>query len=198
MRVPAVMEPQKYSGLYVFDFGEWSAVGYTAGEIAMLLESEQYAAGKVYKIHRAHPDGTMELRGVSRARFDVESGLIFYRAERAAAEQDYARLVDIAAEDDPPCRSFIHIVDRGEEDAGVNSGRFATVLAYPAEFEEEISTWLTRNAYEGGDYVEGGPSAISNYRAERPAVLLRTQLWNAGSARSAEEVFRDVRKRVQR
>ena len=196
MKAPAVNEPQKYTGLYAFDFGEWSAIGYTAEEIAVLLESEQYADGKVYKIHRAHPDGTMELQGVSRARFNVESGLVFFREDLSAAESDYAELVALADHVAPPCRAIVHLFDRGASD---ESPRFATILAYPAEFEDEIAGWLTRGDYCGGDRVEGGPSAASDYRAESCRILKRTQLWSAASgARPAEEIMRDVRKRVQR
>ena len=61
MKMPELTSADKYAGLYVFDFGEQAAVGYTAEEIAVLLESEKYRTGKVYRIHRALPDGTMEL-----------------------------------------------------------------------------------------------------------------------------------------
>jgi len=59
MRLPELESPEKYGGLYVFDFGEQVAVGYTADEIAVLLESQRYADGKAYRIHRAMPDGTI-------------------------------------------------------------------------------------------------------------------------------------------
>ena len=73
MKLPELQNPEKYAGLYVFDFGgDQVAVGYTADEVAVLLESEKYQEGKVYRIHRALPDGTFELAGVSRRRFEAE------------------------------------------------------------------------------------------------------------------------------
>ena len=47
MKLPQLTDPDRYEGLYVFDFGEQCAVGYTASEIAVLLESERYRNGKV-------------------------------------------------------------------------------------------------------------------------------------------------------
>ena len=63
MKLPQVQEATKYAGLYVVDFGDHSGVGFTADEVAELLDSERFADVKVYKIHRAFPDGTMELKG---------------------------------------------------------------------------------------------------------------------------------------
>ena len=73
MKLPAIDNPDKYVGLYVIDFGTTCSVGYTAGEVAILLESEKLCKAKVYKIYQARPDGTMELHGVTREKFFLES-----------------------------------------------------------------------------------------------------------------------------
>ena len=103
----------KYVGLYVFDFGDQVAVGYTADEIAVLLESEKYADGKVYRIHRALPDGTMELQGVPREKFHCEDGLFFYRADDGQARQDLETFLAHLIPDGDPM--FIHR-DEGPDD----------------------------------------------------------------------------------
>ncbi len=64
MKLPKLQKPERYVGLYIFDFGEHTGVGFTAQEVAELLESEKYKNGKVYKIHKAYPDGKLELKGV--------------------------------------------------------------------------------------------------------------------------------------
>ena len=74
MRLPRLDNPQRYAGLFVVDFGETCSVGYTAEEVALLMESEAHADAKVYRIHNAYPDGTMELKGVPRNRFALEAG----------------------------------------------------------------------------------------------------------------------------
>ena len=67
MKLPKLEKPDRYQGLYVFDFGDHAGVGFTAEEVAELLDSERYKEGKAYKIQRAFPDGRMELRAVPAA-----------------------------------------------------------------------------------------------------------------------------------
>jgi hypothetical protein len=197
MRLPRVDEPQRYQGLYVYDFGEWTALGYTAEEIAVLLEAEAYRGGKVYKIHRAWPDGQMELRGVSRERFLLESGMFFYRTELEAARADFAALSQTGQKTRPPCRAYLQLADRS---ASAETSRFVTALIYPAEHEDEIGRWLLDVGFAGGDLVEGGASHVSNYYGQEKAILDRQQLWSnhAIPSRSPEQVLASVRNAVQR
>lgn len=197
MKIPPLDQPQRYRGLYVFDFGTWTAVGYTAEEIAILLESEQYRGGKVYKIVRAGPDGSLELRGVAPTRFLVESGMFFNRTELSAARDDFSQLQELAKRTALPCRAYVHLADRGVHE-GVS--RYVTAVIYPAEYEDEMSRWLLDTAYAGGDTVEGGPSHVSNYYQEPNEILARVQLHAAGAipARSPGEVLGSVRQAVQR
>ena len=61
MKLPALTDPGRYTGLYIVDFGDQVAVGYTAPEVEVLLDHEAYRSCKVFKIHNAYPDGRMEL-----------------------------------------------------------------------------------------------------------------------------------------
>jgi hypothetical protein len=197
MKVPTLEQPARYRSLYVFDFGEWTAVGYTAEEIAVLLESEAYRAGKVYKIVRATPDGQMELRGVSAARFQLESGMLFNRDNLEAAQADFAKLTRLADNLGVPCRAFVHLADRGPQ---VEAARYVTALIYPAEYEDEMAHWLDEVRFAGGDLAEGGPSHVSDYYATEKTILQRQQLWSqpAIPSRSADEVLSSVGRAVQR
>jgi hypothetical protein len=197
MKLPQLQQADRYRGLYVFDFGEWTAVGYTADEIALLLESEAYRAGKVYKIVRAMPDGQMELRGVSAARFQLESGTLFNRDDRDVAEADFDELVRLADARAVPCRAFVQLAERGPQ-AGV--ARYVTALVYPAEYEDEMAHWLDEVRFGGGDLAEAGPSHVSNYCATEKTILQRQQLWSqpAITSRSPDEVLATVRQAVQR
>lgn len=196
MKLPQLSDPPRYQGLYVFDFGEWSAVGYTADEIAMLVESERFADGKVYRIHRATPDGQLELQGVARERFLLESGMFFYRRTEDAAATDFAALVALARDVPPPARAFAQVADRGT----VDYGRYVTALIYPAEYDEAFGQWLLAADYAGGDTVEGGPSCVTNFYEDAPQVLEREQLWSGQTEpmRTPDEVFATVRQAVQR
>jgi hypothetical protein len=194
MKLPAVDDPTRFQGLYVFDFGKWTALGYTADEVALLLESEQYRDGRVYRIERVRPDGHMELRGVSRERFQLESCLSFPRCDEEAARADFAELCRLAADDPPPCRAYVHLA------AAEGGPGYMTVLMFPAEYEPDVGNWLTRLDYQGGDLAEGGISHASNYYAMAKRILDRGQLAprrDRGS-RSRDEVYASIRQVVQR
>ncbi len=197
MKLPTLDQPHRYRGLYVFDFGEWTAIGYTAEEVAVLLESEDYRAGKVYKIVRATPDGQMELRGISAARFHLESGLFFNRADLDAARADFAELVRLGQALGAPCRAFVQLADRGEQHG---AARYVTALIYPAEYEDEMAHWLDAAGYCGGDLAEGGSSHVSDYYGTEKTILQRQQLWSqpAIPSRSVDQVLGSVRRAVQR
>ena len=197
MILPELGDSTRLRGLYVFDFGEWTAVGYTADEIAVLLEQESYRDGRVYRIHRAQPDGQMELRGVSAARFGLESGIFFYRNNLQDARHDFECLRNVSREQAPPCRATLHLADRS---ADSDPQRYVVALVYPAEYEDDISSWLLAIGFAGGDLVEGGTSHVSNYQNEPNTIIDRQQLWsqNAIQSRCREEVLATVRQAVQR
>ncbi|HQE30014.1 MAG TPA: hypothetical protein PL151_19870 [Phycisphaerae bacterium] len=205
MKLPELESPERYAGLYVFDFGDQTAVGYTAEEIAVLLESERYKDGKVYRIHRALPDGTMELQGVPRERFLSEEGMFFYRRDLDSARNDFAELDDLARRVAPPCRmklQLARLAPPGSDVAGQSQATgetYMTVLIYPAEYTHDVSKWLSDADFRGGDYVEGGISLVTNYYEMRATVLERRQLWPAtGMSRPAEEVLATTHLAIQR
>ncbi|MBN1345891.1 MAG: hypothetical protein JXQ73_24590 [Phycisphaerae bacterium] len=193
--LPRLDNPVAYRGLYVFDFGDSVAVGYTAAEIAVLLESEKHADGKAYKIQRAYPNGRLELKGVSSNRFRTEDGFFFYRREPAAARRDFEDLRRLGDATPPPCRCKAHLATI----PGATTPS-AVALIYPAEYADEMSAWLNAIDYAGGDLVEGGPSQVSDYYGAQVARLDQYQLWPAEAltSRSAEEVLATTHLAVQR
>ena len=194
MRLPELESPDRYMGLYVFDFGDQTAVGYTADEIAVLLESDKYRDGKVYRIHRAMPDGTMELQGVARETFLKEDGLFFYRRSRDAARSDFGELVRLAEETPPPCRMKVHLAEIARAGYDV-----CTAVIFPAECTHDVADWLNRIGFLGGDLVEGGPSQVTDYYAARAVTADRRQLWPArNDSRPAEEVLATTHLAAQR
>jgi hypothetical protein len=197
MNLPRIESAEHLRGLYVYDFGEWAAVGYTAEEIAVLLDSEAYRGGKVYRIHRATPDGHLELRGVAPVRFQVESGLFFYRARLDEAQADFAALLAGAERAAPPCRAVVHLAQRP---GAPEHSAFVTALIFPGEYDDAVAQWLLAQDFRGGDRAEGGVSHVSNYYAENNQIIERHQLWSRSAipSRRADEVLASVRKAVQR
>ncbi len=197
MKLPRLDDPARYQGLYVFDFGEWVSVGYTAREIAMLLESERFRAGKVYRLHRAWPDGRMELAGVARERFLMESAMLFWRSDRDTADRDFDEIASAARRVPPPCRAYLHLADWRVSEP---TGRYAVALLFPAEYEQNVGAWLSAIGCEAGEVAEGGVSVASTYQDAEKLICRREQFWPADTqdARTPESVFANVRLAVQR
>jgi len=193
MKLPKLQKPERYVGLYIFDFGDHAGVGFTAEEVAELLDSEKFKDGKVYKIHRAYPDGKLELKGVPAQRLQLEAGVFFYSAELETGRDDFRRLVRLAVETAPPCRAKVHL-------ARYDDDKFAVALIYPAEYDDEVSRWLVDRDYQTAGAVEGGVGAVQRYYDDRPEILDRHQLFgkSAIESRTGEELLAAVGLAVQR
>jgi hypothetical protein len=113
------------------------------------------------------------------------------------AQADYAALREAGQRTPPPCRAFLHLVDRS---SSADPQRYLTALIFPAEYESDVSDWLISVGFYGGDLAEGGISHVSNYYCEEKTLLERDQLWSrpAMPSRTADEVLASVRQAVQR
>jgi len=193
MKLPKLQKPDKYAGLYIFDFGEHTGVGFTAQEIAELLESEKYKDSKVYKIHKAYPDGKLELKGVRTEIFQLEAGTFFYSSERETARRDFKRLVNLAVKAAPPCRAKVHL-------AKYSNDKFAVAIIYPAEYDDEISGWLLDGEYKTSGAAEAGIEPVQRYYNARPEILERNQLFSKSAliSRTGEELLAGIKLAVQR
>jgi hypothetical protein len=193
MKLPKLQKPDKYVGLYIFDFGEHAGIGFTAQEVAELLESEKYKNGKVYKIHKAYPDGKLELKGVRAEVFQLETGMFFYSNGLETAKADFKALVNLAIEIGPPCRAKVHL-------AKYSDNKFAVALIYPAEYDDEISQWLLDGEYKTTGAAEGGIEAAQRYYDVKPQILDRHQLFGKSEfeSRTGEELLANIKLAVQR
>jgi hypothetical protein len=193
MKLPKLEKPDKYVGLYVFDFGDHVGVGFTADEVAELLESERYKDGKVYKIHRAYPDGRLELKGVPAERLQLEAGMFFYSNDLATAKSDFKQLSSLAVRSSPPCRAKLHL-------AKYRDDKFVAALIYPAEYDDEVSSWLLDGQYKTSGAAEGGAGAVQRYYDYGPEILDRHQLFGKSElvSRTGEDLFASLMLAVQR
>ncbi len=193
MKLPELEKPEKYVGLYIFDFGDHTGVGFTAEEVAELLESEKYKDGKVYKIHKAYPDGRLEMKGVPNETFQLEAGMFFYSSDREDSRRDFKRLVNLAVRAAPPCRAKAHLA-RGGDDSLV------AALIYPAEYDDEVSSWLSAGEYKTSGAAEGGVGAVQRYYDRDAEILHRHQLFaeSESVSRTGEELLACLKMAVQR
>jgi len=193
MELPKLEKAENYVGLYIFDFGDHTGVGFTAQEVAELLESEKYRQGKVYKIHKAYPDGKLEIKGVSAETFELEAGMFFYSSDEETAKQEFKHLVDLAVRTAPPCRAKVHLARYGDES-------FVVALIYPAEYDDETSSWLSAGNYKTSGVAEGGVAAVQSYYDRQAEVLDKHQLFGESEliSRTGEELLASVKLAVQR
>ena len=193
MILPKLEKPEKYVGLYIFDLGDHVGTGFTAQEVAELLESEKYKHCKVYKIHRAWPDGKLELKGVRAEIFQLEAGMFFYSTDLETATRDFKALVDLAVKTAPPCRAKVHF-------AKYSDGKYVVALIYPAEYDDEVSSWLLESRYKTTGAAEGGIEAVQKYYDQSPKILERHQLFGKSDiiSRTGQELLAAVKIAVQR
>jgi hypothetical protein len=193
MKLPKLQNSKKYVGLYIFDFGDHTGVGFTEEEIAELLESEKYKHCKVYKIHKAYPDGKLELKGVPAETFQLEAGMFFYSDYLETAKQDFKQLINLAIQSTPPCRAKVHLAKHSDD-------KFVVALIYPAEYDDQISSWLLDGQYKTTSAAEGGVGAVQRYYDFKPEILERHQLFSKSeiTSRTGEELFASLRLAVQR
>jgi len=192
IKIEKISNPEKYTGLYVVDFGEYTSTGFTGSEVEILLESEEYSDIKIYKIHNAYPDGTLELCGVSNEIFNLESGIFFYSHNLDQAEDNYNRLLDIAlATEKFPARTKLQL-------AHLCDDVYTVGLIYPAEADGEISQWLLDKDYKTEGAVKGGINTVSDYYAAAPEVIKRHQLVSGTASKTATELLSTLKYAVQR
>ncbi len=193
MKLPKLQNSERYIGLYVFDFGDHTGIGFTAQEITELLESEKYKDCKVYKIHKAYPDGRIELKGVQPQTFQLEAGMFFYSRDEQTARRDFKELANLAVRIAPPCRAKIHL-------AKYTDDKFVTAIIYPAEYDDELSRWLSDGDYKTAGAAEGGIGAVQRYYNAKPQILDRHQLFEKSGiiSRTGEELLANLKLAVQR
>ena len=171
MKLPQIKNPDKYVDLYVVDFGDHSGTGFTADEVAELLESEKFKDVKVYRIYKAYPDGRMELKGVPGEIFQLEAGMFFYESDETIARGDYKKLISSAVETAPPAKAKIHLAKYSDD-------KFVTALIFPAEYNDQFSKWLLDIGYKTVGPAEGGIEAVKRYYTDEPEILERYQLFS--------------------
>ncbi|MBW7990754.1 MAG: hypothetical protein FVQ84_12170 [Planctomycetes bacterium] len=193
MELPKLKNSEKYIGLYIFDFGDHTGVGFTAEEVAELLESEKYKNSKVYKIHRAYPDGTLELKGVPAQTFQLEAGMFFYSNSHESSRGDFKKLVCLADKITPPCRAKLHL-------SKYSNDKYVVAIIYPAEYDDELSSWLLDSQYKTSGAVEGGIGAVQGYFDYEPEILDRHQLFAKSEliSRTGQELLGGLKLAVQR
>ena len=195
MRIPPISNPERYVGLYVYDFETHVSVGYTALEIRYLRESETYRGGTAYQIYRVTETGGLELRGASDERLTAREAICFLRADAAAARRDYDSLRQLAEQTPLPCAVTLQLAKNATYDPPN-----VTALLYPASATTAIANWLEHSNFAGGDRVVAGIDVHAEMANIDTARIDSCQLPSLidYTDRPAEEVLRRVHQPLQR
>lgn len=193
--LPAIPNPKPYEGLYVYDFGEHVAVGYTAGEIRVLRQSPAYQNGTTYQIYRVNERGGLELRGVQDTALVLQEAMCFLRKDGGEARRDYEVLVAAAQSRALPCNAELRLVrSYGFEPADL------TALIYPGWASHLVAGWLGALQASPGDEVHGGVEAFRTLESGGGLTIASATLPSAMdyTDRSEEEVLASTDRPLQR
>jgi hypothetical protein len=195
MKIPFLQHPERYAGLFVYDFGAWVSVGYTADEIGVLAASPEYGRGQAFQIHRVDEQGRMELVGVSERDIVGDDIMVFASRESGRAGEDFAALRRGADAEPAPCSARIELADVAELQPP-----HVVALIYPRHATDAVARWLGRIRFSGGDVALGGPEVLASYRqtAGPPVASCTLRCRVEWASRGAAEVLRAVHEPVQR
>ena len=195
IRLPSIRDPERYVGLYIYDFGTHVSIGYTAAEIRVLRGSEAYRGGTAYEVYRVTEAGGYELRGVLDERLAAREAICFLRKDGLAARRDYDTLHGMAKASPAPCAVEMHLADVPDF-----SPPHAAVLLYAAVASAVLSGWLGRCGFHGGDRVIAGIEVHGAYVGADASRIdsCRLAALLDYADRSAEDVLKAVDRTVQR
>ncbi len=195
MKIPPIPHPERYAGLYVYDFGTHVSVGYTAAEIRVLRESDAHRRGTAYEIYRATDSGGLELQGVPDERLTGREAMCFLRADGVAAQQDYDATRAAAKRNPLPCAVDLQLAKLYSFEPP-----YVTALSYAASATTPMAGWLTQYTGNMGDRVVGGTDVCATLAGSGGVRIASCQLPTLLDYhdRPAEDVLRTVHKPLQR
>jgi hypothetical protein len=119
--------------------------------------------------------------------------MFFYSTDLDTARRDFKTLVDLAVRTTPPCRAKVHLAKYSDDKCTV-------ALIYPAEYDDEVSSWLLEGRYKTTGAAEGGIEAVQSYYDHNPKILERHQLFGKSDiiSRTGQELLASTKVAVQR
>ncbi len=195
MKLPPLAQPERYVGLFVYDFKTHVSVGYTAVEIRYLRESAEFRDGTAYEIYRITEDGGLELRGALDQHLTAKEAMCFLRRQVGDARTDYDSLRRAAAEAPLPCSTEIVLAKVYAFDPPETSA-----LIYPACVTHVVSGWLRTRQFSRGDRVVCGIDAHSQLISSEAVRIasFRPRTTMDYRDRTPEDVMQTVHLSVQR
>lgn len=195
MKLPPIPNPQRYTGLFVYDFGDHVSVGYTAAEVRILRASSLHRTGQAFQIYRVDESGTIELRGILDDRLDAQEAVCFLRSDGVDARRDYDALINAAHAFPLGCECELQLGKLYDFEPP-----HVTAMVYFAGMSLVVSGWLSRRVPEAGDLVVGGTDALAQLLAS-DGVRIATHKLECSSFyrdREEDEVLSAIEEPLQR
>jgi hypothetical protein len=87
----------------------------------------------------------------------------------------------------------VHLAKYGDD-------RYVVALIYPAEYNDELSSWLLKSRYRTSGAVQGGIEVVTRYYDDKPEILDRHQLFAEPqtASRTGRELLAGLKMAVQR
>jgi hypothetical protein len=125
--------------------------------------------------------------------FQLEAGMFFYSNAIESSRGDFKKLVGLSAAASPPCRAKAHLSKYGDD-------KYVVALIYPAEYDDEFSSWLLDGQYKTSGAVEGGIEAVQRYYDDKPEILDKHQMFIESEpiSRTGQELLDGIKLAVQR
>ncbi len=195
MNIPRLDHPERYTGLFIYDFGDHVSVGYTAEEVDVLTRSKLHKSGSAYQIYRVTDGGAMELRGIDSLRIGAQEAMLFHFHNQADATAALDDLVRLAQGD--PLPTPVH-AERATAESMTPPHVMA--LIYSIYSSDAVGGWLQRVGFDAGQEVSVGSDRLQDYRqagtTPDESVELSTRLDHR--SRSPAEILAAVHRPVQR
>ena len=118
--------------------------------------------------------------------------MFFDSQDLESAERDYKALIDLAVRMAPPCRGKVHL-------AQYDDAKFVTAFIYPAEYDDDVSSWLIEGDYKTAAAAEAGTSAVQRYYDSDVEIIQRHQLFAQADlvSRTGDQLLLSLKLAVQ-
>lgn len=158
LQLPPVPDPHRYAGLFVLEREDHTAVGYTAGEIALLRGTDEYAACRFWQIYRVHELGGFELRAMSEASLATQEAWCIQRKDAAEARRDFRSMVAAAEEEPVTFPAEVHLARLYDFEP-----QNVTTILYDGPAAPLVSGWLEHLNIEGNPPMQVGAEARDRF-----------------------------------
>ncbi|MBX3395335.1 MAG: hypothetical protein KF841_08200 [Phycisphaerae bacterium] len=146
-----------------------------AHEVLELLDQDAQAVQEIFRVHRAYPDGRLDLVGVAPVTFSDVDGILLLCETTLQARADYDALIAAAGRSPPPCRVEVRFAHTPHFDAP-----HVVALAFSAACGEGVAQWLAAVDFDSRSRVEASPSHRRRFESAVSQVILSTTLEPSG------------------